>query len=157
MSYPSPSGCPSFLNTVQEGINVQLTIFYDGQYWVGVVEEAVGNRLKAYRHVFGAEPHNADVLKFAVTMAGLLLATVQPVVSAKLPLVRRISPKRLSRQAAKATQGCGVGTRAQQAIKAELKSRKQARKIVTRQEREDLVERKREIARQKAKARHRGH
>lgn len=135
---------------------MQLTIYYDGQYWVGVLEELTGARLKAYRHVFGAEPHNQEVLKFVITKAGPLLAKVQPTIKARMPLVRRINPKRLSRDAAKVTQGTGVGTRAQQAIQAELESRKKERRMITRQEREALAERKREIAREKAKAKHRG-
>jgi hypothetical protein len=45
---------------------------------------------------------------------------------------------------------------AQEALKLELEHRKKVRKVLSREQREAEKERKREIARQKAKAKHRG-
>jgi len=76
---------------------MQLIIYYDGQYWAGVLDESAGSRLRACRHIFGTEPHNDEVLKFAVTRAGPLLAAVRAEVNTKPLLERWINPKRMLR------------------------------------------------------------
>lgn len=43
---------------------MQLTVYRDGAFWVGVAEEVTDGRYKACRHVFGTEPHDAEVLEF---------------------------------------------------------------------------------------------
>jgi len=35
---------------------MKLTIYHDGQFWVGVVEVERDGKLKAWRRVFGSEP-----------------------------------------------------------------------------------------------------
>lgn len=42
---------------------MKLTIYHNGQFWVGVIEEC-DSKLTAMRFVFGTEPHDADVLDF---------------------------------------------------------------------------------------------
>lgn len=77
---------------------MKLTIYYDGQYWVGVIEETEGSKVKACRHIFGSEPKYGEVLEFVLkTMIKLLEKTTQYVETGKFPIERRISPKRLSR------------------------------------------------------------
>lgn len=43
---------------------MKLTIYYDGQFYVGIIEVTSGNTLKAYRHIFGSEPKDQEVLEF---------------------------------------------------------------------------------------------
>ncbi|MBP2652190.1 MAG: hypothetical protein H6Q74_3015 [Firmicutes bacterium] len=43
---------------------MKLTVFYDGQFWVGVLEEVIDEKLKAVRYVFGSEPYDWDVMNF---------------------------------------------------------------------------------------------
>ena len=47
--------------------NVKLTVYFEDPFWVGVVEEQFGNHVKACRHVFGAEPKDAEVMEFVNT------------------------------------------------------------------------------------------
>lgn len=39
-----------------------LTVYYDGQFWVGVIEIQENGRLKAYHYVFGTEPSDTELL-----------------------------------------------------------------------------------------------
>ncbi|CAI6252172.1 hypothetical protein NRS6120_07000 [Bacillus subtilis] len=43
---------------------MKLTIYYDGQFWVGVVEVVNNGKLRAFRHLFGKEPRDSEVLEF---------------------------------------------------------------------------------------------
>jgi hypothetical protein len=43
---------------------MNLTVHFEGQYWVGVVEDGAGPELRACRRVFGAERRDAEVLAF---------------------------------------------------------------------------------------------
>ncbi|UUZ79902.1 YjdF family protein [Paenibacillus sp. P26] len=137
---------------------MKLTVFFEGEFWVGVVEHEEDGRLKACRYVFGAEPYDAEVLGFIHGPMMPLLARTETAAEAAGPLRRRerVNPKRLAREAAKEMQRKGVGSAAQEALRLELEHRKAVRKTVTKAEREAEKERKRELAVQKAKAKHRG-
>lgn len=69
---------------------------------------------------------------------------------------RRLSPKRMAREAAREVQQRGISTFAQEAIKLELLHRKKERKTASRERKEERLTYKRELARQKAKKKHRG-
>lgn len=43
---------------------MKLTIYYDGQFWIGVVEVVDNGKLRAFRHLFGKEPRDSEVLEF---------------------------------------------------------------------------------------------
>lgn len=42
-------------------VSSTLTVYHDGQFWVGVVEHVENDMLKVERVVFGAEPSNEEV------------------------------------------------------------------------------------------------
>jgi len=135
---------------------MKLTIYFDDQFWVGVVEELVDSKLKATRHVFGSEPHDSDVLWFVNNLMMDLLATSKPLPCEARRKGQTVNPKRLARQVAKEMHSKGISTFSQEAIKENLKSRKLDKHIQSRLQRDELAERKREIATLKAKAKHRG-
>ncbi|MEI4525619.1 YjdF family protein [Priestia megaterium] len=43
---------------------MSLTIYHDGQFWVGIIEVVEGGKLKAFRYVFGTEPKDTEILDF---------------------------------------------------------------------------------------------
>ena len=135
---------------------MKLTIYYDQQYWVGVVEEVSDTKLKAVRYIFGPKPQDWQVLDFVNGVMLNLLSQASPLVEVVRPTERKINPKRLAREAAKEVSQKGVGTAVQQALQLQLESRKKEKHVVTRQQKEAIKEQKREIARKKAKAKHRG-
>ncbi|MCY7484911.1 MULTISPECIES: YjdF family protein [Paenibacillus] len=135
---------------------MKLTVFFEGPFWIGIVEDTVHGRLKACRHVFGAEPKDAEVLEFVeVFMMPLIERVTQTAVGAQEQL-RRINPKRLARRAAMEMKQRGISTQSQEALRLDYESRKKERTCRSREEREALQEKKRSIRIQKRKEKHRG-
>ncbi|UJF31521.1 YjdF family protein [Paenibacillus hexagrammi] len=135
---------------------MKLTVFFEQPFWVGVVEEERNGRLRAVRYVFGSEPYDAEVLDFVNTKMTAWLERVQRSTEVAPLSERKLNPKRIARLAAKELERRGVSSAAQEALKLELEHRKKERKVVSREQREAAKEMKREMARLKAKAKHRG-
>ncbi len=136
---------------------MMLTVFYDGQFWVGVIEIWENGRLKAYRYVFGAEPNDVEVLEF---VNGRLLAVIQNSRQAGVKDEKKhlkiLNPKRLQRQAAKDMKQKGISTKAQEAMKEEMEQRKVEGRKLKRQQNEAFKLKKWELKKQKAKQKHKG-
>lgn len=136
---------------------MKLTVYYDGQFWVGVFEEACDEKLRACRFVFGPEPADAEIQELVNHRMLRLMDGIRAQVDIKPVLERRINPKRLARLAARELERQGVSTYAQTAINLERESRKLERKVTSREERDALKDKKRQLTVAKAKAKHRGH
>ena len=137
-----------------------FTVYYDGQFWIGLAEFWDEDGVRAARHIFGTEPSNAELLAFAAGPEFDQLARrahAAPAVPTDQRPSQRISWKRLARVAAKQQRQVGAGTAAQQALKEDLMQR--LAEAGTRQQatREADAEHRRTVARAKAKAKHRGH
>ena len=153
-------------------ISAQFTLFFDGRFWVGVLElherrrgaEANdrGGTVRAVRHVFGAEPSDVELYDFLLTHGGALIdraAACPPVPasrSAGSSSAPRPNPKRAARQAAKEAARARPSTAAQAALAA-------AREETATRASRDRSRRRRQKAdedwarrRQRAKRRHRG-
>ncbi|MFD0870447.1 MULTISPECIES: YjdF family protein [Paenibacillus] len=135
---------------------MKMTVYHDGQFWVGIIELHDGGKLKAGRYVFGAEPKDQEILDFVNSHLLSFCRNLSQEVSAGHRERRRINPKRIARLAAREMNKPGAASAAHQAIQLEYEKRKKEKKVFTREQREKLKEHKREIARQKAKAKHRG-
>lgn len=135
---------------------MKLTVFFDGQFWVGVVEEVQAGRLKAVKHVFGPEPKDPEILDFIQTQLLDLTSRMSQEIATKAPHERRVNPKRLARQVANEIKGKGISSHAQEALKLEYEKKKKEKQTLSKQQKEEMQERKREIKRNKAKEKHRG-
>ena len=51
---------------MQISVSSTLTVYHDGQFWVGLAEHVEDGRYGAARIVFGAEPPNEEILRFVV-------------------------------------------------------------------------------------------
>ena len=51
---------------MQISVSSTLTVYHDGQFWVGLAEHVEGGRYGVARIVFGAEPSNEEILRFVV-------------------------------------------------------------------------------------------
>ncbi|MFT8872102.1 MAG: YjdF family protein [Sporolactobacillus sp.] len=134
---------------------MKLTVYYDGQYWIGFVESGDGEAVSIYRHVFGSEPGNAQVLAFVQkNLPRVLVAGV----SAPLPAHRRhVNPKRLQRLIADERRQAGPGIKALEAYQTQLAERKKARRRVARDARQQAEQERYLQRRKRAQAKHRGH
>ena len=101
---------------VPASISTQFTLYFDGRFWVGVLElhercrgadsnDQVG-AVRAARHVFGAEPTDVELYDFLLARSGELIdrAAESPAVPVSRPAgsssARRPNPKRSALHAA---------------------------------------------------------
>lgn len=135
---------------------VFLTVYFDGQFWAGLVERHEGGRVSAIRHVFGPEPTDPQVWDFIQYTLPALTGRMGASVDGPPPRPRPANPKRLARQAAQAMAAPAVSSVAHDALQAQLAARRKARRAQGKQQREERARARHEQARRKAKARHRG-
>ncbi|WP_243726721.1 YjdF family protein [Actinocrispum wychmicini] len=129
-----------------------FTVYFDGQFWVGVLEVHDEDGVRAARHVFGPEPTNAELLQFACRGEFDRLSRLahrSPAVSSEQ---RALSWKRELRNVDTPM----VGTAAQRAMKAAVAARSVESKAARKDREAAEKDRRRTIARAKAKAKHRG-
>ena len=65
---------------IPASISAQLTVFFDGRFWIGVLEhhelrrggDTIGRAItvRAARHVFGAEPSDVELYDFLLAHGG---------------------------------------------------------------------------------------
>lgn len=109
-------------------VSSTLTVYFDGQFWVGMAELVEKDQLRACRVVFGAEPSNEEILDFVLARWMKL--------DFSAPIAQEIqhgpadvgNPKRRKRQAAKALQQRSGSTKAQQAISEQREAEAELRK-----------------------------
>ncbi len=106
---------------MQISVSSTLTLYHDGQFWVGIIEHAEDGKLAVARIVFGTEPSDEEILRFIVDRWEKLTffgdEESEPGKLAK-------KPKRRMRDAAKALRKPAMSTKAQQAISAQRESMK---------------------------------
>ncbi|MWC30229.1 YjdF family protein [Paenibacillus sp. MMS18-CY102] len=136
---------------------MKLTVYHDGQYWVGVLEVQEQGKLKAARYIFGTEPQDEEILQFVRHEMWDLASGLSQEVAVKLSEAKKVSPKRLARQAAAELRGKGVSSYAQDALQLEYEKRKREKQAHSKQQQEAALARKRELKVLKAKEKHRGH
>lgn len=136
---------------------MKLTIYHDGQFWIGMIEIVSDGHLKAFLHVFGGEPKDSEVLTFIYhELPTLIHNSHQSGIHVKQNCPNRINPKRLQRRVAKEIRRTGASTKAQEAVKQEHEERKKQRKHITKQHRAEEKQRKYLLRKKKAKAKHKG-
>ena len=85
--------------TIQVSVSSTLTVYHDGQFWVGLGEHVEDGRYGVARIVFGAEPSNEEILQFVVNKWAKLSFFGHDSTEASKPAK---NPKRRAREAAKA-------------------------------------------------------
>lgn len=133
---------------------IALTVFFKGPFWVCVLERGDGKTLSAAKAASGAEPKDPEVFEFVCTQfRGLKFS--DPVAHEKHEHSRS-NPKRMRRKIEKAVNSVGVGTKSQQALKAQYELNKQEHKSAAKHDREAAEKLKFELRRAKRKAKHKG-
>ena len=80
-------------------VSSTLTVYRDGQFWVGLAEHVEDERYGVARIVFGAEPSDEEILQFVVGKWEKLSFFGDKVTETSKPAK---NPKRRAREAAKA-------------------------------------------------------
>ena len=132
-----------------------LTVLFQDPCWVGIYERREGRTYQVCKITFGAEPKDYEVYAFLLEHWRHL--PFSPSMEAAAPEERRINPKRMQRQIQKSLQNTGIGTKAQQALQLQREQGKEARKKVSRKEREAEADRQFALRQEKRLEKHKGH
>lgn len=136
---------------------MKLTIYYDGQIYIGLIENISENKYKAYRYIFGNEPKDQEVFDF---VKNILLEFIKNDKHGGIPIkqnkVKKINPKRLQRKVAKELKKPSISTKAEEALKAEIELRKKEKSVTCKRLKEERKEYIRNIKIQKSKNKHKG-
>ena len=96
-------------------VSIELTVLFDGQFWMGVFESTSENKLCVCRTVFGAEPKDGEVYNFIIGKYYKLKYS---------PAVAAVVKEKIR----KAVENNGIGTKSQQALKIQQEQAKLTRK-----------------------------
>ncbi|MBR2836472.1 MAG: YjdF family protein [Coriobacteriales bacterium] len=135
-------------------VSSALTIYFDGQFWVGIFEREQNQKLSVCRVVFGAEPSNEEVQQFVCENWNHLRFT-EPIEHSEAPKVV-INPKRRQREAARELKQRGPSTKAQMALLEEREALARQQKEAARAAREQDQQQRYDQHREKQKQKHRG-
>lgn len=134
---------------------VKLTVLFEDPFWVGVFERTEGGRYAACKVTFGAEPKDYEV--YDLFLRGWSRLRFSPSVRAEGVSDTPNNPKRMQREIRRRVQDTGMGTKAQQALKAQQQEGKDKRRIRARARREAESEQRYALRTAKRKEKHRGH
>ncbi len=132
-----------------------LTVRFEDPFWVLLYERGGGGTYEVCKLPFGAEPGDQEV--YAFLLENWRSLRFSPPVAAKVPLERKVNPKRVRREARRAVRPAAMGTKAQQALALQREEGKAARTRQSRQEREAEEERKFTLRREKRREKRKGH
>lgn len=133
----------------------KLTVLFDDPFWIGLYEREADGKYEVCKITFGAEPKDYEVYQYLLDCWQQL--KFSPSIEAASIEERRRNPKRMQREAQKAIQDTGIGTKAQQALKLQQEQGKLERNVKSRQQREAEAERQFQLRQEKRKEKHRGH
>ena len=139
---------------MQISVSSSLTVYHDGQFWVGLAERVEGGRYGVARIVFGVEPSDEEILRFVASEWEKLSFFGGEPTEASKPAK---NPKQRGREAAKALKQPAMSTKAQQALAAQREAMKRESAQARSQRRADEAKTRFEQRKLKRKQKHRGH
>ena len=139
---------------MQISVSSTLTVYHDGQFWVGLAEHVEDGGYGAARIVFGAEPSDEEILRFVVSEWEKIPFFGNDPAEASKPAK---SPKRRAREAAKALNQPAMSTKAQQVLANQRETIKRESAQARRQRHVEKADARFEQRKLKRKQKHRGH
>ncbi|MDE6260694.1 MAG: YjdF family protein [Oscillospiraceae bacterium] len=133
----------------------RLTVYFEAPFWVGLYQREEEDGCRVCKVIFGGEPKDQEVLDYFQSHWRELEFS-PPVAGGPTP-DRAINPKRARREARKAVQPAGTGTKAQQALQLQREQRKTQREAGSKERREAERERKLALRQEKHRKKHKGH
>ncbi|GAB6429832.1 MULTISPECIES: YjdF family protein [Bacillus] len=135
---------------------MDLTVYHDGQFFVGIITCKEKGKLYGARYIFGTEPSDEEILIF---VTGPMLAYFQHFAKCGVEVKEKQRPKNIKRIIRQVAKEVNVKrfTKAQEAISLSYELHKQEKKVRSKEMREAEKQRRHLIKVQKAKQKHRGH
>ncbi len=106
-------------------MSINITVLFDGSFWVGVFEREEKEFLQVAKFTFGQEPREIEVLEFILKDYDKLTFSSPLKVEEKK---KDISFKKRQKVIKKLQETIGIGTKAQQALKIQQEEKKLERK-----------------------------
>jgi len=134
-----------------------FTIFHDGQYWVGMMEENNRSSIKAFKKIFGVRPSDKEILDFINSEFFAFSKKME--CSLKIDFSKKLSknPKKRIKQINKEKKSMAHLSKAFVTVKLDQEKRK-ARKKDSYKENKKISERKKyERKLETRREKHRGH
>ncbi len=135
---------------------MKLTVFFDGQFWIGLIERQSESKHYSSLFTFGEEPGDSQIFEFVNNDLLKIINKQSEFVSADYLQFKKISPKRQKRIASKELKTNPLSTKSQEAIQKQLEQDKKERKIISKEKREEKLQYKREKSIEKRKQKHKG-
>ena len=135
--------------------SMQLTVFFEDPFWVGVLERSGAGVYEVCKVTFGAEPRDAEVYAFLLENVGRL--SFSPALREQPAASGAVHSKRARREAQKLMERRGVGTRAQQALRLQREQNRQERRERSRRQKKEEENRLFALRRKKRREKHQGH
>lgn len=139
-------------------ITIKATIFFEKRFWVGTFERTDKEGYAVARHIFGAEPSDAEVYEFVLNhyhelnFGELKAMTVQ---------IKRMNPQRVQREVRREMERMKESgkpsTLAQDYMREEIEKKKKEKKSVSSAEKQARKDEQFALKQQKRKEKHRGH
>ena len=139
---------------MQISVSSILTVYHDGQFWVGLAEHVEDGRYGVARVVLGAEPSDEEILQFVINKWKKLSFFGDEPTEMSKP-VR--NPKRRAREASQALRQPAMSTKARQALANQRETMKRESARARSQRRAEEAEARFEQQKLKRKQKHRGH
>ncbi len=134
---------------------IKLSLYYDGQFWVGFFEMIFNSQLTVCKVVFGSEPNDMEVYDFINNnFYKLVFSLPQKLENFE---EKKINPKRLQRKIKNEVQQIGVGTKSQLALKSSMEQLKTERKVTLKERKQQEKDLKFLLKQEKKKEKKRGH
>jgi hypothetical protein len=136
---------------------MQLKIFFNGQFWVGLIERQIDDKFYSSLYTFGKEPTENQILEFVQKdLQGIIEKQSEYAVTDEVR-IKEINPKRLKRLASKEMEKNPLSTKSQEAIQKQIENDKNEKKKITKEQKEQIELYKRQKAIEKRKNKHKGH
>ena len=113
---------------------LKLLVYFDGQFWSGLVEKTENGTLMSSRVVFGSLPKESELIDFVLEKLDFL--PMSPPLSCETKLLKKFDPKRLRRLARREAQTVGPASKSRDALKRLEEERLAARQAGRRELRE---------------------
>lgn len=137
---------------------IKATIFYDKRFWVGTFERTDKEGYALARHIFGAEPSDAEIYEFVLSHFHELKFGDLKEVSIK---IQRMNPKRVQREVRremeKLKETAKPSTLAQDYMREEIEKKKKEKKSISSAQKQARDDEQFALKQQKRKEKKRGH
>ena len=134
-------------------VSIQLTVFFENPFWIGIFEKREYNQLSVSKIVFGSEPKDYEVYEWVLISYCKL--KFSPAVVTAVTEARK-KPKRKLRDVKKQMEKQSIGTKSQLAMKLQLEQVKTERKKMKIRNKKIEKQCQFDLKQKKRKAKHKG-